>query len=97
MTHHTKVAERHAILAGLREGRFNVVVASRVLNEGVNVPEANVGIVFSGSGSVTEHVQRLGRLLRRAEGKRAVLYEMVSAATGEEYVSQRRSEHDAYR
>ena len=97
ITHHTKPKERAAILAGLREGVFGAVVTSKVLNEGVDVPEANVAVILSGSGSVREHVQRLGRILRRAEGKQAVLYEVISASTAEEWVSQRRREHDAYR
>ncbi len=73
------------------------MVTSKVLNEGVNVPEANVAIVLSGSGSVREHVQRLGRILRKAENKRAVLYELVAAGTAEERTSDKRREHVAYR
>jgi superfamily II DNA or RNA helicase len=56
-----------------------------------------VAIVLSGSGSVREHVQRLGRVLRKGEGKRACLYELVTADTGETYTSDRRREHSAYR
>jgi superfamily II DNA or RNA helicase len=97
ITHHTKPKERSAILAGLRQGRFGAVVTSKVLNEGVDVPEANIAVILSGSGSVREHVQRLGRILRRMEGKQAVLYEVISASTAEEWVSQRRREHGAYR
>ena len=52
------------------DGRYGAVVTSKVLNEGVDVPDANVAIVLSGSGSVREHVQRLGRVLRR-EGRQA--------------------------
>ena len=73
------------------------MVTSKVLNEGVNVPEANVAIVLSGSGSVREHVQRLGRILRKAENKRATLYELVAAGTTEERTSDKRREHVAYR
>ena len=51
-----------------------------MLNEGVDVPEANVAVVLSGSGSVREHVQRLGRILRKKDGKRAILYELVTAS-----------------
>jgi len=97
ITHQTKVKERHELLQGFNAGDHPVLVTSKVLNEGVDVPAANVGIVLSGSGSVREHVQRLGRILRRAEGKRAVLYEVVSEETAEEYVSQRRRRHGAYR
>ena len=72
-------------------------MTSRVLNEGVDVPAANVAVVLSGSGSVREHVQRLGRILRRAPEKRAILYELVAEDTAEERTSVRRRRHDAYR
>jgi superfamily II DNA or RNA helicase len=97
ITHQTKVSERSAILAGFAGGTYSAVVTSKVLNEGVDVPEANVAIVLSGSGSVREHVQRLGRILRQREGKRALLYEIVTARTTETFTSERRREHDAYR
>jgi superfamily II DNA or RNA helicase len=97
ITHQTKVRERSAILAGLSEGTYRAVATSRVLNEGVDVPDANVAVILSGSGSVREHVQRLGRILRKREDKRAVLYELVTEATTETYTSDRRREHSAYR
>jgi superfamily II DNA or RNA helicase len=97
ITHQTKVRERSAILAGLADGSYGAVVTSKVLNEGVDVPDANVAVVLSGSGSVREHVQRLGRILRKRDGKRAVLYELVTARTSEEHTSDRRREHEAYR
>ena len=58
---------------------------------------ANVGIVLAGSASVREHVQRLGRLLRRVDEKQAILYEVISQGTLEEGASRRRRQHDAYR
>lgn len=97
ITHQTKVKERSAILRGLADGTYGAIVTSKVLNEGVDVPEANVAVVLSGSGSVREHVQRLGRILRRREGKRAVLYELVAQGTAEERLSARRRDHRAYR
>jgi superfamily II DNA or RNA helicase len=56
-----------------------------------------VAIVLSGSGSVREHVQRLGRVLRKQEGKRATFYELVTRRTSETFTSERRRDHDAYR
>jgi superfamily II DNA or RNA helicase len=96
ITHQTKVKERSRTLAAFNEGALPAVVTSKVLNEGVDVPAASVAIVLSGSGSVREHVQRLGRILRKAEGKRALLYELVAAGTGEEYTSDKRRSHVAY-
>ena len=97
ITHQTKVKERSAILAGIADGTYGAVVTSKVLNEGVDVPDANVAIVLSGSGSVREHVQRLGRVLRKKGDKRAILYELVTEGTGETFTSERRREHVAYR
>ncbi|WP_437852397.1 DEAD/DEAH box helicase [Sorangium sp. So ce363] len=96
ITHQTKVKERSAILDAFNRGALSAVVTSKVLNEGVNVPEANVAIVLSGSGSVREHVQRLGRILRRSENKTAILYELVALGTSEQRVSDKRREHIAY-
>lgn len=90
ITHQTKVKERHAALTRFRAGEYPRLVTSRVLNEGVDVPAANVAIVLSGTGSTREHVQRLGRILRPAAGKQAVLYEVVAEDTSEETVSKRR-------
>ncbi len=96
ITHQTRVKERSAILAGLSDGSLGCVVTSKVLNEGVDVPTASVAIVLSGNASVREHVQRLGRVLRKADDKRAILYELIAAGTGEESTSERRRQHEAY-
>jgi superfamily II DNA or RNA helicase len=96
ITHETKVRERAAILSGLADGTYLAVVTSKVLNEGVDVPAASVAIVVSGSGSVREHVQRLGRILRKHGDKRARLYELTTTGTGETFTSERRRAHAAY-
>jgi len=96
ITHQTKAKERRQILDAFASGELPIVVTSRVLNEGVDVPAANVGIILSGSGTVREHVQRLGRLLRKLGDKQAHLYEVVTRGTGEEFTSDRRRQHHAY-
>ena len=92
ITYETPARERKEILDRFREGRYRAVVASDVLNEGVDVPEANVAVILAGSASRREYVQRLGRVLRPREGKKATLYELVTEGTGEEAVSRRRTE-----
>jgi superfamily II DNA or RNA helicase len=90
ITHKSAIKERHDILSRFRSGEYPVLVTSRVLNEGVDVPEASIAIVLSGTGSTREYIQRLGRILRRGEGKLAVLYEVIAEATSEEYTARRR-------
>ena len=91
ITHQTPVKERHEILQKFRDGDYKTLVVSHVLNEGVDVPEARVAILLSGTGSTREYIQRLGRVLRKGAGnKLALLYEVVAEETTEEGVSQRR-------
>jgi len=96
ITHETKSKERADTLAHFREGRWPILVNSRVLNEGVDVPEAQIAIVVSGTSTVREHVQRLGRILRKQKDKQAILYELITIGTSEVYSSKRRREHQAY-
>ncbi len=96
ITHQTRPKERERFLQAFRDGEYTAMATSKVLNEGVDVPEAAVAIVVSGSGSVREHVQRLGRVLRGRPGKQALLYELISADTREYHVNQRRKRHHAY-
>ncbi|HIP62941.1 MAG TPA: ATP-dependent helicase, partial [Archaeoglobus profundus] len=91
ITHKTNAKERKYILDGFRTGKFKAIVCSQVLDEGIDVPDANVGIIVSGTGSSREFIQRLGRILRPAPGKDlAILYELVSKDTSEIRVSLRR-------
>lgn len=89
ITHKTPADERKAILERFRSGAYTKMVTGRVLNEGIDVPDANVGIMVSGSATKREYIQRLGRLLR-PKLKEAVLYELVSSATSETAIAGRR-------
>jgi len=93
---YSRTKEREFVLRGYEEGRFKAIVANRVLNEGVDVPAAKVGIVIGGTGSEREAVQRLGRILRKKGVQAATLYEVVCAETGEEMRSRKRRRNDAY-
>ena len=92
ITHQTPVKERHEVLTRFREGEYKTLVVSHVLNEGVDVPEARVAVILSGTGSAREYIQRLGRVLRKGKdaNKLALLYEVVAEDTVEERTSERR-------
>lgn len=97
ITHHTGIKERREWLEAFNRGDVLALATSKVLNEGVNIPEAAVAVVLSGSGSTREHIQRLGRILRKQPGKEAVLYEVVASETTEENISERRTNSDQFR
>lgn len=99
ITHETNVKERKFWLDAFNNGNVLALTTSKVLNEGVNIPDASVAIILSGSGSSREHIQRLGRILRKKDDKQAILYEVVARNTAEERISERRTDarqfHDA--
>ena len=78
------------MLGMFRRGEVRAVVTSHVPEGGADVPDASVVVVISGTGSPREFIRRLGRVLRPKEGKRAVLYELVTRGTREVYVPGRR-------
>ena len=93
---HTRKKERIVVLDGFAGGHFPVLVANRVLDEGIDVPEVKVAVVIGGQSSAKQAKQRLGRILRRSGTARAVLYEVVCENTKEIYRSRKRRKSDAY-
>lgn len=90
LTHETRAAERKTILEAFSAGEYPALVTSKVLNEGVDVPEAKVAIVLGGSAGAREYIQRLGRVLRRVGNRQAVLYEVIVRNTVDESRARRR-------
>ncbi|MCE7741083.1 MAG: DEAD/DEAH box helicase [Candidatus Heimdallarchaeota archaeon] len=93
ITHETKSTERQAILDKFNQGEFSKIVTGRVLDEGWDCGNVNVGIMVSGTGQARQFIQRLGRILRPKEGE-ALLYELVTPETLETGTSKRRKESD---
>jgi superfamily II DNA or RNA helicase len=84
-------SERTRAIAGFRSGECPVLVSSQVLEEGFDVAEAELAIVVGGSGSERRHVQRIGRVLRPSDGKRALIYELAVSDTTEVAAAKRRA------
>ena len=65
-------ADRQSVLAGFRDGHLQVVTAPQVLDEGVDVPAADLAVILATSRSRRQMIQRMGRVLRRKpDGRRA--------------------------
>ena len=85
ITHKSNKQERQDVLDKFKNGKYTAIVTSKVLDEGVDVPDAEIGIIVSGTGSKREYIQRLGRLLRNVSNsnKQARLIELISSETQE--------------
>jgi superfamily II DNA or RNA helicase len=89
----TLARERQHTLDEFRAGRLRAIASARVLNEGIDVPDARVAIIVAGTRGRVEHVQRIGRVLRPAPGKQALVYELVTADTMDERRARTRGRH----
>jgi superfamily II DNA or RNA helicase len=65
ITGSTGRTRRREILDDLRDRKLDAVAAPRVLDEGIDVPDANLGVVMSASRTRRQMIQRMGRILRR--------------------------------
>jgi len=71
--------QRREILDDLRVRRLDAVAAPRVLDEGIDVPDANLGIVMSASRTRRQMIQRMGRILRRKQAGVAARFVIMFA------------------
>ncbi|MEM3986894.1 MAG: helicase-related protein [Candidatus Methanomethylicia archaeon] len=69
--YHSKmhVRERIENISGFKDGKINILVSCRALDEGFDVPAAETGIIVAGTSSVRQWIQRMGRILRKAPSK----------------------------
>ncbi len=90
-------SEREEILMAFRERRVRAICSARVLNEGVDVPDAKIAIIVAGALGAREHAQRIGRILRPKDDERATAYELVTMDTVDEARMRARGRHRAAR
>lgn len=71
-------SERGFLLKKFKDGTYKALVAIKCLDEGVDVPSAENAIILSSTSNPREHVQRRGRILRNAPGKKkATIYDIL--------------------
>ena len=88
--------EREEALSLLRVGSLHAVAAPRILDEGVDVPEADLGIIIATSSRRLQMIQRMGRVLRlKKDGRRARLVLLYVRGTSEDPAGESRA-HEAF-
>lgn len=76
--------EREERLDLFRSGHTVAISAPRILDEGVDIPDADLGVVMASNRSRRQMIQRLGRVLRRRPGKTSRFVVMYAAGTVED-------------
>lgn len=72
-----KSDERRHILSEFGDGNLQVVIAPQVLDEGVDVPEADLAIIVAASKTRRQMIQRMGRVLRRKQDGRLARFALL--------------------
>ncbi len=76
---YANMTEREYLLDNFDKGNYNVLVAIKCLDEGVDVPSTRNAILMCSSGNPKEYIQRRGRVLRRFPGKgKAIIYDFTA-------------------
>ena len=70
--------DREEVIDRLKNKTLNVIASIKVLDEGIDIPCCETAYILASRRSEREHIQRRGRILRKAENKQtAVLYDFV--------------------
>lgn len=88
-------SERENIISNFKIGNYQAIVAIKCMDEGIDIPTADTGILLSSSTNPREYIQRIGRIIRQSPGKMiANLYDIcvdtISKVSGEELLETER-------
>jgi len=81
---------RDQTLTDFKNDKFNVLLTSKVLDEGYNLPKLDVAIIMAGDSSAKQTIQRMGRVLRK-KNKTSTLYQVYCLGTIEQTYGNRRA------
>ena len=72
------LTERQYLIKKFKDNEYQVLVAIKCLDEGIDIPSADTAILMASSTNPREYIQRVGRVIRQAkEKKRAYIYDFV--------------------
>lgn len=87
-----KQDEQSNVLDSFRRGEFNILIATSIAEEGLDIPEVDLVIFYEPVASEIRHIQRKGRTGRRSKGKVIILASKDSVDMHLLYASKRRME-----
>jgi superfamily II DNA or RNA helicase len=70
-----------------RRADHGVLIGARMLDEGIDIPDAEIGINVSASKTRLQLIQRLGRILRKSGNRKPVFHHFVGVPSQESYIN----------
>ena len=94
--HHSQVSasERESTMADFESGRISVLATVQTLEEGVDVPEADLAIIVASSKQRRQMIQRMGRIMRRKADCRDARFVILFVESTDE--DPREGAHEAF-
>jgi len=78
ITRHEVMSERKTTIKQIKSGIRQILLAERILDQGIDIPNLKYGIIISSTGNIRQHIQRRGRLLRISNVKKfSTIYDLV--------------------
>jgi len=76
MAYHSKKTKKHkeTALTSFKDGSINILCSTKALNQGLDIPDANMGIICGITSKSLSMIQRVGRLIRFQKGKIGEIY-----------------------
>lgn len=74
---HSKVSNPYEVLKSFKEAKNGILIGARMLDEGLDIPDAEVGLNVAASKTRIQLIQRLGRILRKHGDKKPVFHHFV--------------------
>ena len=68
------IKQRKKVLKDFKEGNSNILCSTKALNQGLDVSDANIGIICGLTSKSLSMIQRIGRLIRFKKGKTGIIY-----------------------
>lgn len=82
-----KLVEKY--IKEFEQNKFNIMITSKMFDEGYNLPELDVAIIFSGDSTKRQSIQRIGRVLRKKDTPSKIYQIFVAKTFEENYASKR--------
>lgn len=98
--YHNAVADKKVMKQQLQDfktgqGKHQVIVAVKAIEEGLDVPDLEVAVIVSGNSTKRQYIQRMGRSLRIRPGKTAIIINTYLHGTKDEYWLRRRQNENS--
>ncbi len=74
---------RHSVLRQFKDGILDVVVSCKCLDEGFDLPDIDGALILSGSTTIRQRIQRMGRALRKSKSKDNALIATIYSSDDE--------------